>query len=105
MVKLEAKIIPTAGYFSALVVDVLDGERVLVLDRFSGNKVCQFMVKDGLNTRIMPLKHSAKHALTVIMYDDDNQYNATIIDNVQTMLINTLTFDPLNPQSYEPPPA
>lgn len=103
MVKLGIKIIPTAGYFSALVIDVLDGERVLVLNRFSGDKVCQFLVKDGLNTRIMPLQYSASPELAIIMFDDDNQYNATITDNVQAMVINTLTFDPLNPQPSELP--
>jgi len=97
------KIIPAPLIHSALVVDTLDAERMLIIDRNSGSRVSHFRVKDGSNIRVLPRGYGLEPKLSVIIYDDDNQYNAAIADNVQAMLVDMFTFDPNNPQPFESP--
>lgn len=103
MILPSPKIIQEPLLFSALVVDTLDAERMLIFDRFSGFKIAHFLVHDGVNVRILPLKYALEPSLSVVIFDGDNQYSAAIADNVQTMIIDIFTFKPSNPQSYEPP--
>ncbi len=103
MILPSPKIAPEPLVFSALVVDTLDAERLLIIDRKTGSKIAHYASFDGINIRILPKEYALGPTLTVIIYDDDNQYNAAITDNVQTMLINMFEFDKSNPQPYESP--
>lgn len=97
------KVIPAPLIMSALVVDTLDAERMLIIDRLSGSKLAHFKVINGDNIRFLPKSYALGANLSVIIYDADNQYNAAIADNVQTMLVDMFTFDPNNPQPFESP--
>lgn len=99
----KLKIIPQKLIVSALVIDSLDGERILVLNRLTGNVVAHYPIKDGNNIRILPVTFSTSSDLSVIMYDADEKYSAVIVDNVQCMPIDLMSFDPMNPQPYESP--
>ncbi|KZY43035.1 hypothetical protein A3733_18550, partial [Pseudoalteromonas shioyasakiensis] len=94
------KVIPAPLIMSALVVDTLDAERMLIIDRLSGSKLAHFKVINGDNIRILPKSYGLEAKLSVIIYDEDNQYNAAIADNVQAMLIDMFAFDPNNPQPF-----
>jgi len=98
----KVKISSAPLILSALVVNTMDAERLLIIDRATGNKVAHFIARDGDNVRVLPQRFSVEPSLAVIMFDDDGQYNAAVSDNVQSMIIDLITFDFANPQPYEP---
>lgn len=105
MILSPVKINKAPLLFSALTVNTEDAERLLIINKLSGEKVAHFSIKNGNNVRILPLSYSVSPILAVVMFDDDGQYNAAIQDNVQAMLIDLFTFDKTNPLPYEPPVA
>ncbi|MBB1354644.1 hypothetical protein [Pseudoalteromonas sp. SR45-5] len=52
---------------------------------------------------ILPLSYSIGPTLICIILDDNDEFNASILDRVQPKLINIFQFDINNPSSYEPP--
>ncbi len=97
------KVIPQPLHVSLLLLDTLDGERILIIHRESGDVVANFPIKDGNNFRFLPLKYSDSSDLSVIMYDTDNQFAAAIFDNVQCTIVDQTTFDPSKIQVPETP--
>lgn len=89
---------------AAMVINTLDAERVLILNRNNGEKVALFKVINGNNLRILPLEYSASSDLAIIMFDDSGEFNAAVADNVQAIVVDIITLDINNPFPYEPSP-
>ena len=79
-------------------------ERLQVLSRTTGDLIRHSKVLNNNFKAILPLKYSQESSLMCVMLDDNSEFNAAILDNVQLMLINLIDFDPNNPQPYEPIP-
>ena len=86
---------------SALVINTLDAERVLILNRFSGERIAHFRVSDGDNLRVLPIRYSISPSLAVVMFDDNDEFNAAIADNVQPIIVDLISLDTNNPLPYE----
>jgi hypothetical protein len=66
-------------------------ERVLIIDR-DDSTVINVMFKSGVV--ILPLVYSATKLLTLLMIDNDREYNGAVIDGVLCELINATTSEP-----------
>ena len=104
MILTPLKIVNAPLLLSAVVVDTLDAERLLILNRQTGEKLAHFKIADGITARILPAEYALEANLSVVMFDDNAEFGAAIADNVQAMPINIFTFNPANPQQYEPAP-
>lgn len=80
-------------------------ERLMVFSRKSAEVLSHKRIVEGRFTAVLKKEHALSSDLMCVMLDDDAEFNAAIADNVQPMLINLVTFDPSNPQPYEPPIA
>ena len=101
------KIITTASVlFSFLDVDCdQNAERIQIFDRKTGAILRHLPIKLGENMRIiLPSSYSIGPTLMCIILDDNDEFNASMLDRVQPELINIFQFDPNNPLPYEPPP-
>ncbi|MGE6447921.1 hypothetical protein [Pseudoalteromonas tetraodonis] len=79
-------------------------ERFQILHRETGQLLRHSRVLNNNFKAILPFKYSQENSLMCVMLDDNAEFNAAILDNVKPMLVDLVTFDPNNPQPYEPPP-
>lgn len=79
-------------------------ERVQVLNRSTGELISHRSVIGNNLQLFLPFKYSLENDLMCIMLDDNAEFNAAIADNVKPMLVDLVSFNPNNPQPYEPIP-
>jgi hypothetical protein len=79
-------------------------ERLQILNRLNGELVAHRRVNSGNTQVFLPLDYSSSSTLMCVMLDDNSEFNAAIVDNVQPILVDLIKFDPINPLPYEPPP-
>lgn len=90
---------------SFLEVDLdLNAERLQIFNRLNGNLISHKRTVGNKLTFFLPLKYSLESILMCVMLDDNAEFNAAILDNVKPMLVDLVSFDPNNPQPYEPIP-
>lgn len=89
---------------SFLEVDCdLNAERLMIFDRKNGEKLAHKRIYQGRFKTLLRKEYSFSNDLMCVMLDDNLEYNAAIVDNVQPILIDLVSFDPENPLHYEPP--
>lgn len=98
-------VISTANIlFSFLEVDCDQAaERIQIFDRKSGVILRHLPV--GLVKKMqifLPASYSTGPTCMCVILDDNNEFNASLLDRVEPRLINIFQFDPTNPHPYEP---
>ncbi|AHK11755.1 hypothetical protein S144_41 [Shewanella sp. phage 1/44] len=66
-------------------------ERILVIDR-DDSIVINVMFKSGFV--VLPLIYSTTKLLTILMIDNDKQYNGAVVDGVSCELVNATALEP-----------
>ncbi len=102
------KVISNANVLlSFLEVDCdLAAERIQIFDRKTGVILRHLPASTVKNMQIiLPVNYSVGPTLMCVILDDNDEFNASILDRVEPMLINIFQFDPTNPLPYEPPSA
>jgi|GEM_PF-6471151 hypothetical protein len=90
--------------FSLMVIDCdSQAERLAIFSRVSMNVLSHSKIIQSRNiVKVLPREYIDEFLICVAI-DDNGEFNAAIADNVQPILIDLVTFDPLNPLPYEPP--
>ncbi|NNG44968.1 hypothetical protein HJP15_18940 [Pseudoalteromonas sp. NEC-BIFX-2020_002] len=87
---------------SALIVDIdPNAERLQIFNRKTGELVWHQRVNNQA-FRFFSKETANSTDLMCVILDDNAQFNAQIADHVKCMLVDAVTFNPLNPQAYEP---
>jgi hypothetical protein len=69
-------------------------ERLMITERHTGNVLWHVRTNGGKTIkRIVPLKYSADPLLMCILFDDNFESNAAIMDGVKSKTINIQTYD------------
>lgn len=63
-------------------------ERYIVANRWSGEVLVNQRVDK--NTTLCPLKYATKNDLFVVIFDDNNEYNAAIADGVRLDIVEAI---------------
>ncbi|WP_137225797.1 hypothetical protein [Shewanella sp. MEBiC00475] len=66
-------------------------ERILIIDR-SDSIVINVMFRSGFT--ILPIAYSTTKLLTLLMIDNDKQYNGAVVDGVSCELVNATALEP-----------
>ncbi|MFT7565811.1 MAG: hypothetical protein ACI846_000097 [Pseudoalteromonas distincta] len=80
-------------------------ERLQVFNRKDGKMISHRKIHGSRLGIFLPVSYSSESTLMCVMLDDNNEFNAAIIDNVQPIAVDLISFDPNNPLPYEPPVA
>lgn len=81
-------------------------ERIQIFDRKTGSILRHLPTRPVKKLQItLPVNYSVGPTLMCVILDDNDEFNAYILDRVEPMLINIFQFDPTNPLPYEPPSA
>tara|TARA_R110002050_G_scaffold208124_1_gene344144 strand:+ start:1677 stop:1982 length:306 start_codon:yes stop_codon:yes gene_type:complete len=65
-------------------------ERILIIDR-ADSIVINVMFKSGVV--VLPLVYSTTKLLTILMIDNDKQYNGAVVDGVSCELVNATALE------------
>lgn len=96
-------LIPSFTPVSLLIVDAeTTGERLQVFNRTNGKLLAHRKIKTSNFNVFLPANYALVSDLMCLMLDDNAEFNAAIVDHVKPIAIDLVTFDPTNPQPYEP---
>ncbi|GAA61813.1 hypothetical protein P20652_3702 [Pseudoalteromonas sp. BSi20652] len=77
-------------------------ERLMVINRKTGALISHKKIIAGRFSSFIAKEYLFLNDLMCVMFDDNGNFNAAVTDNVEPLNINLVTFDPTNPQPYEP---
>lgn len=79
-------------------------ERIQVFNRKNGELLAHKTILNQKFTKFLDSSYSLEPSIICVMLDDNAEFNAAILDNVKPMLVDLVSFNPNNPQPYEPIP-
>lgn len=79
-----------------------EAERLQIFERKTGVLLRHISVKENKIAKlIIPAHYAAEPSLMCVLLDDNEQFNAAIVDHVKPLAIDMRTFDPSVPISNE----